>query len=99
GAALLFFSSVDGTLADPKVWREQGPGPTLFEANTAVPPNSPATGAVNAIAPSLADPDLLYVGTVNGGVWKATNATADRPPRIPLPDKHGPACSIDSHAI
>ena len=99
GAALLFFSSVDGTLADPKVWREQGPGPTLFEANTAVPPNSPATGAVNAIAPSLADPDLLYVGTVNGGVWKTTNATADSPTWISLTDKHVPALSINSLAI
>jgi hypothetical protein len=99
GAALLVLSCVDSTLADPKIWREQGPGPTLFEANTVVPPHSPATGAINAIAASLADPDLLYVGTVNGGIWKTTSATADSPTWIPLTDQHVPALSINSLAI
>src|SRR5262249_31043308 len=98
-ATFFVLATVDSTLADPKTWREQGPGPTLFEANTTVPPNSPASGAINAIASSLADPDLLYVGTVNGVIWKTTNATTDRPTWIPLTDKHVPALSINSLAI
>ena len=36
GAALLVLNSANSTLADPNTWREQGPGPTLFESNTVV---------------------------------------------------------------
>jgi len=98
-AMLLVLSSAVGALADPKVWREQGPGPTLFDSNTVVPPNSPVSGAINAIAPSPTNPDLLYVGTVNGGIWKTINATAESPAWTPLTDKHLPALSINSLAI
>jgi hypothetical protein len=49
-------------------WVEQGPGPILFDSNTKIPPNSPVSGAINAIAASPTDPDLVYVGTVNGGM-------------------------------
>ena len=30
-------------------------------------------GAIQAIAPHPTDPNIIYVGSVNGGVWKATN--------------------------
>jgi hypothetical protein len=69
------------TCATPAVsaprWVEEGPGPILNSPLTAVPGNNPAPGAINAIAASPTNPDLVYVGTVNGGVWKTTNATAD----------------------
>ncbi len=96
---LLVLSNAVGALADPKIWREQGPGPTLFDSNTVVPPNSPVSGAINAITPSPTDPDLLYVGTVNGGIWRTTNATAESPTWTPITDKHLPALSINSLAI
>ncbi len=99
GAMLLVLSNAVGALADPKIWREQGPGPTLFDSNTVVPPNSPVSGAINAITPSPTDPDLLYVGTVNGGIWRTTNATAESPTWTPITDKHLPALSINSLAI
>src|SRR5262245_62340442 len=68
-------------------WVEQGPGPILFDSNTRIPPNSPVSGAINAIVVSPTDPDLIYVGTVNGGVWRTTNGTADSPTWIPLTDQ------------
>lgn len=49
---------------------------------------TPATvsGAVHALAPHPVDADVLYIGAVNGGVWKTTNATAASPAFKPLTD-------------
>ena len=38
------------------------------------------SGAVGAIAPSPTDPNILYLGAVNGGVWGSTNAGASWKP-------------------
>jgi subtilisin-like proprotein convertase family protein len=59
-------------------WVEQGPSP-IFNAQTEGITNSPVTGAVQAIAPHPSNADILWVGTVNGGVWKTTNATNASP--------------------
>lgn len=80
-------------------WIEQGPGPILFEANTVTPPDSPASGAINAIAPSPTNADLLYIGTVNGGIWRTSNLTAANPTWTPLTDQQLPALSINSLAL
>jgi hypothetical protein len=79
-------------------WVEEGPGPIL-NGQVAIPPNNPVSGAINAIAASRTNPDLLYVGAVNGGVWKTTNATADSPSWTPLTDRKLPGLSINSLAI
>src|SRR5947209_10776165 len=84
--------------ADPKTWLEQGPGPTL-EGQTEGLLNNPVSGAINAIAPSPSDANVEYVGTVNGGIWRTTNATADNPTWTPLTDRRLPALSINSLAI
>jgi hypothetical protein len=39
-------------------WTEQGPGPILNGANTALPPTSPTAGAINAIVPSPTSADV-----------------------------------------
>lgn len=80
-------------------WVEEGPGPILNSTLATVPGNNPASGAINAIAASRTNPDLVYVGTVNGGVWKTTNATADNPSWSPLTDRRLPGLSINSLAI
>src|SRR5207302_862160 len=88
--------------AGPPTWMEQGP------REIGIPfPFSMPTGAINAIAPSPTDPNVLYVGTVNGGIWKATNAAAvlfhgeviDSPTWSPLTDQQLPALAIASLAI
>jgi hypothetical protein len=79
-------------------WVEEGPGPIL-DAQTQGLPDNPVAGAINAIAASRTNPDLVYVGTVNGGVWKTTNATAANPSWSPLTDRRLPALSINSLAV
>jgi hypothetical protein len=79
-------------------WAEQGPGPTLNGQTEGLPGN-PVSGAVNAIAVDLAHPGTVYLGTVNGGVWKSTNANSATPKWYPLTDLKLPALSINSIAI
>jgi hypothetical protein len=79
-------------------WVEEGPGPIL-NGPAVVPGNNPVSGAINAIAANPTNPDLVYVGTVNGGVWKTTNATADSPSWRPLTDRRLPGLSINSLAL
>ncbi len=55
-------------------WVAQGPGPTV-SAQVAIPPNNPINGAIQSIAPHPTNADIVFAGTVNGGVWKTTNAT------------------------
>jgi len=80
-------------------WVEEGPGPIFDNFFVDIPPNFPVSGAINAIAASQTNPDLVYAGAVNGGVWKTTNATADPPSWSPLTDRRLPGLSINSLAI
>ena len=43
-------------------------------------------GCLSAVAPHPTDARVLYVGAVNGGVWKTEDANAPRPHRRPLTD-------------
>jgi hypothetical protein len=79
-------------------WAEQGPGPTL-DGQTEGLPGNPVSGAVNAIAVDYAHPGTVYLATVNGGVWKSTNANTAAPKWLPLTDLKLPALSINSIAI
>jgi hypothetical protein len=79
-------------------WSEQGPGPILNGQTEGLPGN-PVAGAVNAIAVDYAHPGTVYLATINGGVWKSTNANASAPTWIPLTDLKLPALSINSIAI
>ena len=49
-------------------------GPAPFEGGQSEALNSDQVGAVNAIAAHPTDANILYLGSVNGGVWKTTNA-------------------------
>ena len=76
--------------AQSNTWTEQGPGPILNDSNTALPNMSPVAGAINAIVPSPNSADVIYVGTVNGGVWMTSNATAASPTWVALTDTLAP---------
>jgi hypothetical protein len=43
-------------------------------------------GATQAIAVNPTNPNIMYVATVNGGVWETTDATAATPHWVPLTD-------------
>jgi hypothetical protein len=97
--ALVGVSIAVAALAAP-AWVEQGPGPILNGANTeGMPGPNPVAGAINAILPSPSSSDIVFVGTVNGGVWKTSNATAASPTWTPLTDTQLPALSINSLAM
>ena len=66
-------------------WTAQGPGPgTNGDLN--ISPDHPISGGVSAIAPHPTNPDILYIGTVNGGVWRSDNATSTNLTWTPLTD-------------
>jgi photosystem II stability/assembly factor-like uncharacterized protein len=72
--------------AGPK-WRALGPeaipdGQTDATAGQL----SPVSGRVNAIATDPSDPDIVYAGGAQGGLWKSTNARSARPKWEPLTD-------------
>ena len=66
-------------------WGVQGPGPSNNGQLEGIP-NRPVTGAVNALAAHPTNPDILYLGAVNGGVWRTLNAAAASPVWTPLMD-------------
>ncbi|MCA9084628.1 MAG: hypothetical protein KDA81_11260, partial [Planctomycetaceae bacterium] len=43
-------------------------------------------GAVEKLLAHPTDPNILYAGTANGGVWKTTNATSSNPTWVPTTD-------------
>ena len=83
------------TTVTAQVWQAEGPQPfvdvVLLPGTGLGGPQSEAVndeqvGAVNAIAAHPTDPDIIYLGTVNGGVWKTTNGSALAPTWLPTTD-------------
>ena len=60
-------------------WKAQGPGPISFAQVENITPNDEAVGAIHVVAPHPTRSKVLYVGAVNGGVWKTNNAEATQP--------------------
>ncbi|MEM1206806.1 MAG: RTX toxin [Acidobacteriota bacterium] len=67
-------------------WRPQGPGPIQDAQVENVTPDNEAVGAIHTVAPHPFIPDILFAGTVNGGIWKTRNATDAQPRWFPLTD-------------
>jgi hypothetical protein len=67
-------------------WRAQGPGPIQNGQVENVTPNNEVIGVIQTVAAHPTDANILYVGGVNGGIWKTNNATAASPHWTPLID-------------
>jgi hypothetical protein len=67
-------------------WIPQGPGPTTNAQVQNLTPNNEVSGAIHAVVAHPTDADILYVGAVNGGVWRTMNATAATPSWAQLTD-------------
>ncbi len=76
-------------------WQAAGPAPVNNAQVTNITPNNPIVGAIEALAVHPTNPDIMYVGGIQGGVWKTTNATAAFPTWTPLTD-FLPSLSIGS---
>lgn len=83
-AATPGFSALAATPADIDIevvaanWTAQGPAPIRSGQVVNIDPNNEVAGAIQTV---VADPnsDTLWVGTVNGGIWRATNVSATSP--------------------
>ncbi len=64
-------------------WTALGPAP-LLSAQT--PGNFNVSGRAAGLAVHPTNPDVVYIGSAGGGVWKTTNSTATNPTWAPLTD-------------
>lgn len=62
-----------------KKWKPQGPGPAAFGQSENAAPDDAVSGAVHTVLAHPTNPQILYIGSVNGGVWKTTNAQTATP--------------------
>lgn len=76
----LYLGLVQGT------WTDQGPGPTTNAQVQNLSPNNEVAGAIHAVVAHPTNANILYIGAVNGGVWRTMNATAASPTWTPLTD-------------
>ena len=60
-------------------WQAQGPGPAGNGQVENVGQDNQVVGAVHVVVAHPSDADILWIGGVNAGVWKTTNATAAAP--------------------
>ncbi|MBO0861361.1 MAG: RTX toxin [Chloracidobacterium sp.] len=86
-------AQVTVTVAVGGSWTAQGPGPSQNGQVENITPNNEVVGAIQALAPHPTDANILYVGGVNGGVWRTSNAKAASPAWTPLTDNF-PSLSI-----
>ncbi len=82
---LLFLSSFCASAALGQTWTLEGPSPAQGGQVENVP-NSPISGAIEAIAAHPTDPDILWIGAVNGGIFRTDDATAASPSWTPQTD-------------
>ncbi|HEX6901200.1 MAG TPA: RTX toxin [Thermoanaerobaculia bacterium] len=75
GGSALAAPPSSSTLAPGGFWLPQGPGPTL-NGQTEGLEDGDVAGAIQTVAAHPRAAGTLYVGTVNGGVWKTTNAAS-----------------------
>ena len=83
-------------------WVPIGPAPIDYGQVTNVGPTDPAgyylneaVGAVAVLAAHPTNPDILYAGTVGGGIWRTTDATDLQPHWTSLTDNM-PSLSISA---
>ena len=68
-------------------WEAAGPSPTFNgQVEGMNSQNNPVAGAVNTVIPHPTNSNILYVGSVNGGVWKTVNANSLSPTWTPVTD-------------
>ena len=81
-------------------WQPTGPILTQTDSQVMVSnsPDRPVTGAIEGLAAHPTDPNILFVGGTNGGVWRTSNAQAPAPTWQPLTDDL-PSLSIGDISI
>jgi hypothetical protein len=65
-----------------RVWLQQGPGPNTLGQVEGIT-NGEVVGAIKSVAVHPTNADIMFVGAVNGGIWRTGNATAASPNWVP----------------
>ena len=78
-------------------WIPQGPAPVINSQVENIEPDNQVAGAIHTVLAHPTNANELYIGAVNGGIWKTTNAQAVRPTWTPLTDEL-PSLSIGALA-
>src|SRR5436190_879467 len=78
-------------------WQPEGPGP-ITGGQVAGILNQPVTGAIAAVATDPGHSNIVYIGSVGGGVWKTENATDPNPHWVTHTDQF-PSLSITALAL
>ena len=73
-------------IVDDDGWIPLGPSPITGGQTENLQPNNEVDGAVHVVLPHPTDPNIMFVGGVNGGIWRTTNAQAASPTWTPLTD-------------
>ncbi|HEX5216215.1 MAG TPA: OmpA family protein, partial [Vicinamibacterales bacterium] len=68
------FSGQVFVIHDLPNWSEEGPGAYTQILDGATAPWDPVSGAINSVAVDPNDRFTIYLGTVNGGVWRNTGS-------------------------
>jgi photosystem II stability/assembly factor-like uncharacterized protein len=67
-------------------WKSQGPSPAVDGQSENVTPNNEVVGAIHTVLAHPTDPKTVYIGSVNGGVWRTKNSQSNNPNWKPLTD-------------
>lgn len=67
-------------------WTSEGPSPAVDGQSENVTPNNEVVGAIHTVLAHPTDPKTIYVGSVNGGVWRTKNSQSNHPNWKPLTD-------------
>jgi hypothetical protein len=80
-------------------WSAQGPAPDVGKGTfVSIAPDNEAIGAVETIATPVNDANVVFIGTVNGGVWRTTQGLVNPPHWQPLTDREA-SMSIGTVAL
>jgi len=78
GFFILSLAFVDLVAAQQLIWKAEGPSPSTGGMVDGIIDKEVA-GAVQAVAPHPKNANIVYIGAVNGGIWKTENAMAAKP--------------------
>ena len=78
---------VAGATTVDATYESQGPGPITNGQTENLAPANDVAGAIHTVVAHPSDANILWAGSVNGGVWRTNNATAANPHWVPLTDQ------------
>ncbi len=72
-------AAISKTFGVGGLWKAVGASPAFFGQAENLPNDNPVVGAIHTVAAHPSNSKVLYVGAVNGGVWRTLNADAPSP--------------------